>query len=833
MSDAASKAQESEEKYDDSLFYEQMDYYNGLALGFMHDLIENTPRNTNLAHVICRKIEAGNIGHSELSKTFPKRRRNHADRLKSYTKVRGPLDQEKRKLLREIKALEGVSAGEAPESGGEAEVSSGTELSSSIRDQVDMLSQRLAEIDLQLLEVKAPGGYKPYYRDDGKQDKTKAVTAHDWAYLKDWFGRKRDGYLKHEPEPLYKNLMALCDYLKLEDTHKQLLVLLLCYEKVPPLEKFVDSLSSRNQKGYNAIAARMLGVDPARVSAMFSFKSPLIENGLIVPDMDGGEGLPQISSSMEGILSEQDISFEEIIKRMIGEPVTTDLDWDRDFGHLGAAGEELIKILQGARDMNEPGVNLLLYGLQDAGKTEAVKAACKKAGITLYAVGEKCEDFDSGEEEPLRQDRMAQAMLAQSLLANQPNAAILFDEMEDLLPGSGIDGGGVVSEGASKVYLNRMLEKNRTITFWTANDIKKFHPAVRRRMRFSVQFEVPPASVREEMWKNISAKYDFALAAEECRKLGREYKAPPGMITTAVKNAKLTGGSLASIHTSLRASAELVFGSRHAIESRESSASDRYDISLLNATVEGEDFDIDGLTQDILHSPYRDISMLLYGPPGTGKSEYVRYLAKVLDMEVSLKRASDILSKWHGETEQNIAQAFSDARENKHFLIIDEADSLLHDRAKVDHQWQIPIINEMLTWLESHPLPVAFTTNMTDNLDPASKRRFAFKLKCDYMKPAQVAQAFRTFFDREPPAELSHLSMLTPGDFAAVKRQMKFARREISSAQIVAMLEHEIKLKNDHKQNPIGFMTELFRQKEAGQKHLQLAVKPLEPGEPS
>ncbi|MCD8563309.1 MAG: hypothetical protein LRY54_04605 [Alphaproteobacteria bacterium] len=62
---------------------------------------------------------------------------------------------------------------------------------------------------------------------------------------------------------------------------------------------------------------------------------------------------------------------------------------------------------------------------------------------------------------------------------------------------------------------------------------------------------------------------------------------------------------------------------------------------------------------------------------------------------------------------------------------------------------------------------------------------------------------------------------------------MKFARREISSAQIVAMLEHEIKLKNDQKQNPIGFMTEFFRQRELPQKHLALAVKPLESGEPS
>ena len=51
--------------------------------------------------------------------------------------------------------------------------------------------------------------------------------------------------------------------------------------------------------------------------------------------------------------------------------------------------------------------------------------------------------------------------------------------------------------------------------------------------------------------------------------------------------------------------------------------------------------------------------------------------ARVIGMPVIEKRASDLMSKWLGESEQNIARAFSEARADGAMLIFDEADSLL------------------------------------------------------------------------------------------------------------------------------------------------------------
>ena len=88
------------------------------------------------------------------------------------------------------------------------------------------------------------------------------------------------------------------------------------------------------------------------------------------------------------------------------------------------------------------------------------------------------------------------------------------------------------------------------------------------------------------------------------------------------------------------------------------------------------------------------------------------------------KRASDLMSCWVGGTERNIAAAFAEARDTGAFLIFDEADSLLADRRFAHRSWEVSQVNEMLTWMESHPLPFACTTNFGEHLDAATLRRF-------------------------------------------------------------------------------------------------------------
>ena len=160
--------------------------------------------------------------------------------------------------------------------------------------------------------------------------------------------------------------------------------------------------------------------------------------------------------------------------------------------------------------------------------------------------------------------------------------------------------------------------------------------------------------------------------------------------------------------------------------------------------------------------------MCLFGAPGTGKSEYARHLAERMGLEVLHKRASDLLSMWVGEAEKNIAAAFQEARTEQKFLIFDEADSLLQDRGRAQRSWEVTQVNEMLTWMEWHPYPFACTTNLMDQLDKASLRRFTFKIKYNYLTREQARLAFRHFFGQDLEVKLE---ALTPGDFAVAARK--------------------------------------------------------------
>lgn len=74
------------------------------------------------------------------------------------------------------------------------------------------------------------------------------------------------------------------------------------------------------------------------------------------------------------------------------------------------------------------------------------------------------------------------------------------------------------------------------------------------------------------------------------------------------------------------------------------------------------------------------IRMLFYGLSGTGKTELARYIAGQLGKEIILRRPSDILSKWVGEDEQNIRDAFEEAERSDAILLFDKADTFFYNR---------------------------------------------------------------------------------------------------------------------------------------------------------
>ncbi len=120
---------------------------------------------------------------------------------------------------------------------------------------------------------------------------------------------------------------------------------------------------------------------------------------------------------------------------------------------------------------------------------------------------------------------------------------------------------------------------------------------------------------------------------------------------------------------------------------------------------------------------------LLYGPPGTGKTLLAKAVAKEAQANFISMKSSDLLSKWYGESEQQIARMFQRARAVSPCIIfIDEIDSLVPARGSGQGEPAVTgrVVNTILAEMdgleELQSVVVIGATNRPTLVDPALLR---------------------------------------------------------------------------------------------------------------
>lgn len=657
-----------------------------------------------------------------------------------------------------------------------------------------------------------------FYIDEYIKDAPKDLLAVLGATA-DWLGRS----LKKESTLVQKNIDALAGLLQLNPAERALLL----YGTLARYQRdlrglLVEFKVSNAQEAYAAIAS-VAGVNETDVAEALRAGSRLerigmVENLISEHNITDLADLMKVSEQLPPVLMRRYEGPSDLMAVFTRPAKRSELT-PADFDFVGVDQKMMTALLANAVARKEPGVNVLLYGPPGTGKTELAKVAAQSAGLELYEVEYADRDGNSLS----GRDRYRSLQISQVFLKGSSNVALLFDEVEDVFPPISTDAaqlmarmdtgdGALLGSVSGKAWVNQILETNPVPVIWVTNRIEQIDPAFRRRFQYHLELKSPPPGARELLVSRALAGVD--VDAGFAAKLAERKGLTPAQIRTAVRFARLAGAPDAGHDLQSLIERQLVNadkalgnplnerGARRVVTS--------YDLGLVNTESR---FEVPKIVEALRRKTYG--TLCFYGPPGTGKTALAEHIAHELQRPLMIRQASDIMSKYVGETEQNMAKMFDEAQSENAVLLLDEADSFLRSRRMAERNYEVSEVNEMLQGMERFAGVFICTTNLFNDLDEAALRRFTFKVQ---FKPLTAPQRERMFvvealggdavlLTREQSGRLAQLTALAPGDFASVKRQVDVLGEAFAPDEFLSQLEAEHRVKPEvRQQRGMGFL---------------------------
>jgi SpoVK/Ycf46/Vps4 family AAA+-type ATPase len=657
-----------------------------------------------------------------------------------------------------------------------------------------------------------------FYVDEYIKDAPKDLLAVLGATA-DWLGRS----LKKESTLVQKNIDSLAGLLQLNPAERALLL----YGTLARYQRdlrglLVEFKVSNAQEAYAAIAS-VAGVSETDVAEALRAGSRLerigmVENLISEHNITDLADLMKVSEQLPPVLMRKYEGPSDLMAVFTRPAKRTELT-PTDFDFVGVDQKMMTALLANAVARKEPGVNVLLYGPPGTGKTELAKVAAQSAGLELYEVEYADRDGNSLS----GRDRYRSLQISQVFLKGSSKVALLFDEVEDVFPPISTDaaqlmarmdtgdGAALTGSVSGKAWVNQILETNPVPVIWVTNRIEQIDPAFRRRFQYHLELKSPPPGARQLLVSRALA----GVEVEEgfAAKLAERKGLTPAQIRTAVKFAKLAsspddGHGLQPLIERQLVNADKALGTT-ATERGARRVVTSYDLGLVNTESR---FEVPKIVEALRRKACG--TLCFYGPPGTGKTALAEHIAHALQRPLMIRQASDIMSKYVGETEQNMAKMFEDAQTESSVLLLDEADSFLRSRRMAERNYEVSEVNEMLQGMERFAGIFICTTNLFLELDEAALRRFTFKIQ---FKPLTQAQRERMFvaealggdaaaLTREQTGRLAQLGSLAPGDFASVKRQIDVLGEAFTADEFLSQLEAEHRVKPEvRQQRGMGF----------------------------
>ena len=533
-----------------------------------------------------------------------------------------------------------------------------------------------------------------------------------------------------------------------------------------PLKELTGVLPKSNLVGVSEVLSNLFGLPKSDIISALKDKGKLLGYGLLErsynPDrlhdyLDWGKML-----DFDEFISEP--LNEQVLLKVCTKPaIEPSLSLD-DFAYLNEMKTMMLDYLQSSFATHRKGANILIYGAPGTGKTEFATLLGKALSVSVNNITYMDEDGDVISAE----DRLNKCRFAQKVLEGQ-SSLLIFDEIEDVFR-AGFFERSVAQK--NKAWMNQLLENNNVPMIWLSNSVSGIDPAFLR--RFDLILEMPDLPLKNKS-ALITQLTEGKLTQAYVQHFAKVRSLTPAILSRTIRVAK-------ELNTTNFAETLLMMFN----QTLKSQNKPKIEPLVLGKA----DYNLDYVAcNDNIHRISEGLKqskkgrICCYGPPGTGKTAWAAWLAEELDMPLLLKQGSDLLNRYVGGTEQNIAQAFEQAKADNALLVLDEVDTFLFSREGADRSWERSQVNEMLTQIERFEGLMVVSTNLIEVLDPAALRRFDLKLKFDYLTLPQRLDFAKQqaeilglpLLSEEDLSQIESLNLLTPGDFAAVARRHQFS----------------------------------------------------------
>ncbi|MFW5769086.1 MAG: CDC48 family AAA ATPase [Spirochaetota bacterium] len=439
------------------------------------------------------------------------------------------------------------------------------------------------------------------------------------------------------------------------------------------------------------------------------------------------------------------------------EPRGIDVTYD-DIGGLGNTVEQVREMIElplrhpelFQRLGIDPPKGVLLHGPPGTGKTLLAKAVANESEAKFFSIaGPEIMGKFYGESEQRLRDIFSQAQ-------SEAPSIVFIDEIDSIAP-KREDSGEVERRVVSQLLtlMDGLKSRQNVIVVAATNRVDAIDEALRRPGRFDreISMSIPNQEGRQEIL-NIHTR---GMPLEENVSLDELSHTTYGFVgsdlAALIREAAIEAlrRNLPKINLDEEQIPQEILDNLNVTQDDFSSALKRIQPSAMREIMvqvpEVTWDDIGGLSEvrelvmEGIEYPlkfpeaFRKVGIrpakgfLFYGPPGTGKTLIAKAVARQAQANFIATKSSDLLSKWYGESEKQIAKIFSRARQvSPTVMLIDEIDSLAPSRGGRLGEASVTerVVNSLLAELdgleELQGVVVIGATNRPTLLDPALLR---------------------------------------------------------------------------------------------------------------